>query len=365
MDDLTMLRDLGRELEHEPPATLAHQRARLLDASAGSPRGLSRTPARSRWRLPRAMRGWPMLALIAAVTAAVAVVPVVLLSGRPLVPGPSVPGPSGDRPYKQGEALNVLVVGTDGEALSPRRREAAGMRSDTMILLHISADRRKTRAVNIPRDSIVRVPACESPDGTALPARTDMINSAFHAGGLSCAWKTVESTTGIHVDHAVEIHFSGFKGIVDALGGVEVDLPRPVDDAKAKLRLPAGKRQLLSGEQALGYVRLRNFGDGTDLERIKRQQHFMNRLLMRVNNHMNNPATLLALITEVKKSVRTDAGFDLGAMYAIARGMAKFAPGSVTFSTVPTRPHPEDPNRLAWDGAAAERLFAGIRKDGG
>lgn len=364
MDDLTMLRDLGRELEHEPPATLARQRARLLDASAGSPRDLSHTPARSRWRSPRVMRGWPMLALVAMVTAAVVVVPVVLLSGRPLVPGPSVSGPSGERPYKQGEALNVLVVGIDGEATNPRWREAAGMRSDTMILLHISADRRKTRVVNIPRDSIVRVPACESPDGTALPARTDMINSAFHTGGLSCAWKTVESTTGIHVDHAVEIHFSGFKGMVDALGGVEVTLPRPVDDRKAKLRLPAGK-QLLNGEQALGYVRLRNAGDGTDLERIKRQHKFMHTLVMKASGLLDEPARLSAFLSEAKGFVRTDAGLDLGTMYAIARSMAKIKPGSVTFSTVPTRPHPDDPNRLVWDRPAAERLFAGIRKDAG
>ncbi|WP_329087401.1 LCP family protein [Streptosporangium sp. NBC_01469] len=364
MDDLTMLRDLGRELEHEPPATLARQRARLLDASAGSPRGLARTSARSRWRLPRAMRGWPMLALVAAVTAAVTVIPVVLLSGRPLAPGPSVPGPSGDRPYKQGEALNILVVGNDSEAIKPDQREAAGARADTMILLHLSADRRKTLAVNIPRDSIVRIPACESSDGTAVPARTDMINSAFRTGGLSCAWKTVESTTGIHVDHAMEIRFSGFKGMVDALGGVEVTLPRPVDDPKAKLRLPAG-RHLLNGEQALGFVRLRNFGDGTDLGRIKRQQHFMNMLVMRVRGLMGEPAALFAFLTEVKKSVRTDAGLDLRTMYAIASGMAELKPGSVTFSTVPTRPHPDDRNRLAWNQPAAERLFAALRDDAG
>lgn len=362
MDDLTMLRDLGRELEHEPPASLAHQRARLLDASNGSPRDLSRTSARSRWRLPRAMRGWPMLALVAAVTAAVVVVPVVLLSGRPLAPGPSVPGPSGDRPYKQGEALNVLVVGTDSEALNPRFREGSGMRSDTMILLHISADRRKTRVINIPRDSIVRIPACESPDGKALPARTEMINAAFNTGGLSCAWKTIESTTGIHVDHAMEIHFSGFKDMVDALGGVEVTLPRPVDDPRAKLRLPAG-RHVLNGEQALGYVRLRRYGDGTDLERIKRQQRLMNTMVMMASSRLGEPERLSAFLAEVKKSVRTDAGLDLGTMYAIARGMAKFVPGSVTFSTVPTRPHPADPNRLAWHQPAAERLFAGIRDD--
>lgn len=126
MDDLTMLRDLGRELEHEPPATLARQRARLLDASAGSPRGLARTSARSRWRLPRAMRGWPMLALVAAVTAAVTVIPVVLLSGRPLAPGPSVPGPSGDRPYKQGRPSTSWWSGTTARRSNPTSARPRG-----------------------------------------------------------------------------------------------------------------------------------------------------------------------------------------------------------------------------------------------
>ncbi len=152
--------------------------------------------------------------------------------------------------------------------------------------------------------------------------------------------------------------------MVDALGGVEVDLPRPVDDRKARLRLPAGK-QLLDGEQALGYVRLRNFGDGTDLARIKRQHRLMHTLVMRVRGLLGEPARLSALLAEVRKSVRTDAGLDLGTMYAIARSMAKLKPGSVTFSTVPTRPHPDDPNRLMWDRSAAELLFAGIRRDAG
>lgn len=141
-------------------------------------------------------------------------------------------------------------------------------------------------------------------------------------------------------------------------------MPRPVDDRKAKLRLPAGKH-LLDGEQALGYVRLRNFGDGTDLERIKRQHRFMNTMVRRASGLLDEPARLSAFLSEAKRFVRTDAGLDLGTMYAIARSMAKIGPGSVTFSTVPTRPHPDDPNRLAWDQPAAERLFTGLRRDAG
>ncbi|MER5648157.1 hypothetical protein [Streptosporangium sp. NPDC002524] len=91
----------------------------------------------------------------------------------------------------------------------------------------------------------------------------------------------------------------------------------------------------------------------------------MHTLVMRVSGLLDEPARLSALLAEVKGFVRTDAGLDLGTMYAIARNMAKIVPGSVTFSTVPTRPHPDDPNRLVWDRAAAERLFAGIRRDAG
>ncbi|GAA2872936.1 hypothetical protein GCM10010517_33400 [Streptosporangium fragile] len=345
-----MLRDLGRDLEHEPPATLAHQRRRLLDA-----------PARPRWRPLRAVRGWTALALAAGVTAAVAVVPtVVVLGGRQ-----SVPAPAGDRPDKPSKALNVLVVGTDSQAGTPRLRHPdRGVLSDTMILLHLSADRKKVQVVNIPRDSIVKLPACESADGKTVPARTDMINAAFRTGGLSCAWKAVESTTKVRVDHAIEIEFSGLEDMVDALGGVEVTLAAPVDDRKSKLKLPAGKH-LLNGEQAVGYVRLRNYGDGSDLQRIRRQQRFMNAMVKKAAERLADPTWLPGFLGAVTASVKTDKGLDARTMYTIARGFKGTEPGSVTFTTVPTRPHPNDPNRLQWDAPAAERLFAALRSDAG
>ncbi|WP_433236668.1 LCP family protein [Streptosporangium sp. CA-135522] len=355
MDDLTMLRDLGRELEHEPPVTLARQRGRLLDASARP------------WRRPpRAARGWAMLGLAAGVTAVTVVVPTVLLSGGgslPLLSGREpVPSPQGERPDKQNEALNVLVVGTDGEAGVPRHR-FPGARSDTMILLHLPADRGRITVVNIPRDSMVELPPCTSPKGGTVPARTGMINSAFLSGGLSCAWKAVESTTRVRVDHAVEIDFSGFKGMVDALGGVEVTLPKPVDDRHAKLRLPAG-RHLLGGAQALAYARVRySLGDGSDLARIRRQQQLMSVLVKKAATLPADPVRLSAFLGEAAKWIKTDATLDLRTMRAIALSLDGTGPDAVTFVTVPVRPFRLDRHRLEWAQPAAGELFASIGKD--
>ncbi|MEU9830886.1 LCP family protein [Streptosporangium sp. NPDC048047] len=362
MDDLTILRDLGRDLEHEPPATLAHQRRRLLGA-ASRPRRTSRMfPAA---RPLRVTRGWAALGLAAAVTAAAAVaVPVVLRAYgfQATVGDPSVTAPEGRRPPAADGTLDILFVGTDSEALNPRHRAGTGARSDTMLLIHLPAGRKKATVVSFPRDSLVWIPSCETPGGKPVPARTDMINSAYRKGGLSCAWKTVESLTGIRVDHAMETDFSGFAKLVDALGGVEVTLPRPVVDPKAKVRLPAG-RQMLDGRAALGYARVRYaLGDGSDLMRVQRQQRLMAALVKKAEKLTGDPAKLAGFLTEARKWVRTDPAFDAETMSAVAESLRTVRPGDVEFVIVPTYQHPADHNRLQWDSRAAERLFAGLQK---
>ncbi|MEU7002829.1 LCP family protein [Nonomuraea sp. NPDC046570] len=339
MDDLRMLRDLGDELEQEPPASLVRQRARMAGGGRTRPR----------------LRGWTVLAAAAALTAAVAAVPIVLIGGPSRIgllrdPGiEHVPAPSGTRPATVSKVLNVLLVGTDSEAGSPSRR--MGARSDTMIILHLSADRSKAVAVSIPRDSVVDLPSCGP-----TPAQKGMINSAYNTGGLTCAWKAVEATTGVRLDHAVEMNFSGFKDMVNAVGGVEVTLPRAVDDRQAKLKLPAGKH-LLSGKQALGYVRLRRYGDGSDLQRIKRQQAVMKRLASKARALVTDPAKLDALLVVARKWVKTDENLDLGVMRDLAEHTK-----NVTFVTVPWIPDPGDPNRVQWHKTAAPALFKSLRE---
>ncbi|MFG1947614.1 LCP family protein [Nonomuraea sp. NPDC048826] len=335
MDDLKLLGDLGRALEHEPPATLARQRHRLLGATAGRPR--------------RQRFGWAAAALVAVATmatVAAVVVPTLLFADR----HPTAAYPAGARPEKVTEALNVLLVGVD-KGSAPRVTDDRG-RTDSIILLHLPADRKRITAVGIPRDSLVRLPACGS-----APARTALINSAYTDGGLTCTVKAVESLTDVRIDHMVEADFAGFGRLVDALGGVEVMVRQPIDDPKSELKLPAGK-SLLNGEQAVGYMRLRNYGDGSDIMRMRRQQTVIAAMAKKARQALDDPGKLEELASVVAGSVTTDPGLDTERMAGIAMSLRD---SPIKLVTVPWVPHPDDPNRLAWKQPEAERLFASLR----
>lgn len=337
MDDLRMLRDFGAELDHEPPATLVRQRERML-----------RARPRRRWT------GWWAAGLVAVGTAVAVAVPTLLINGNTVAaPSAGMSGPdmSGTR--------NILVIGSDtrdgpgnaeyGPALA-RSPGKGGKRSDTILIMHVPADRGQVVGVSVPRDSIVEIPSCGS-----SPARKGMINSAYDSGGVSCLKKTLEKLTDLRIDHTVEVDFTGFKGMVDALGGVEVTLRTPVDDKASKLKLPAGK-SMLNGEKALGYVRLRRYGDGSDVQRIKRQQILFLAMLKKARTVAGRPEVLREFLGAVRKSVRTD--LSLESMAALAGGMSKT---KVSFVTVPWTIYPEDPNRLVWKQPEAGRLFERLR----
>jgi LCP family protein required for cell wall assembly len=236
-------------------------------------------------------------------------------------------------------------------------------RSDTLVLVHLAADRKSAEVVNIPRDSMVPIPECRASDGTKTPAHLGMINSAYSEGGLACARRTIETLTEVTVDYAMAIDFSGFKDMIDALGGVEITIPRAVVDPKAKLRLPAG-RQVLNGEQALGYARARyTLGDGSDVMRIKRQQVLMRAIIKKAADLPADPVRLPAFLKAVHASVKTEPGLNLEEMVALARSVAGMKPSDTRFVTVPWMPYPADPNRLAWKQPEASQLFKRIASD--
>src|SRR5690606_33034465 len=156
-------------------------------------------------------------------------------------------------------------------------------------------------------------PPCKKKDGTTVPAQFGMINAAFSNGGPACTWRTIESLTDIHIDHYVEVDFAGFKRVVDALGGVEICVPRRIDDPKAELRLRAG-RQVVRGEQALGYVRTRyGLGDGSDLDRIKRQQAFMASVVKEATDKgmLTDPGRTYDFLPAVNNSTKAADGLSL------------------------------------------------------
>ena len=271
----------------------------------------------------------------------------------------------GHRPPKIGNAINVLVIGSDSRAgENGAYGDEPGARSDTILVMHIAAGGKRAVGVSLPRDSIVPIPACKV-GGRTIPAHRGMINASFNAGGAACTWKTVEATTGIHLDHFVQIDFAGFQKMVDALGGIDIDVPRPVHDADAHLNLPAG-HQRLDGRQALAYVRARHaFGDGSDLGRIKRQQQFMAAMIRKATSTdlLTNPVALYRFLDAATDSMTTDSGLDIGEMRRLAAGLSGMGSGAVRFVTVPNHPWPADPNRVQWTQPAAHHLFHRINAD--
>lgn len=276
-----------------------------------------------------------------------------------------------DRPAKVAEkaadreAQNILLMGSD-------KRKAGvgsaveGERSDTTILLHLAADRSSAVMVSIPRDSIVDIPECMREDGSTVPARpAEMFNAAFSEGGAACTIRTVESITDIRIDHHVVVDFSGFKDMVNALGGVPVCVPYDVTDAKSHLNLKAGT-QTVQGQQALAYVRTRQaLGNGSDLSRIERQQAFLGSMVSKVRSTglLLRPDRLYNFLAAATNSLTTDPGLaNLNALRKLAQEVKGVDTDAVTFVTVPNEPYPADPNRVQFKASAAA-LWTALRFD--
>ncbi|MFJ2598257.1 LCP family protein [Streptomyces erythrochromogenes] len=266
-------------------------------------------------------------------------------------------------------AQNILLIGSDsrsGKGNAGYGADKGTQRSDTTILLHLPQDRRSATAVSIPRDLMAEIPSCLQPDGSRTGASFAQFNWAFEWGGAACTIRTVEKLTGIRIDHHMVIDFSGFKRMVDAVGGVEVCLKEPIDDVQAKLKLPAGL-QTLRGEQALGFVRARHsLGNGSDTERMERQQQFLGSLVKKVqsNGVLLNPTRLYPLLDAATSSLTTDPGLaSLRNMYELVRGVRGIPTHRITFLTVPRRPYAPNPNRDELVEPDAERLFRQLRED--
>ncbi|MEE1755973.1 LCP family protein [Streptomyces sp. SP18CS02] len=266
-------------------------------------------------------------------------------------------------------ARNILMIGSDtraGEGNAEYGRDKGTQRSDTTILVHLAANGASATAVSVPRDLMVQHPSCLKPDGTRTAARFVQFNSAFEAGGTACTIRTLEKLTGVRVDHHMVIDFRGFKDMVDAVGGVRVCVREPVKDADARIDLKAGP-QTLHGEQALGYVRARkSLGNGSDTERMDRQQQFLGALVSKVqsNGVLLNPARLYPVLDAATRSITTDPGLgSLKDLYYLARAMRSVPTEKVQFLTVPRRPYSADPNRDELVQPQAGRLFKRLRDD--
>ncbi|GAA2424331.1 hypothetical protein GCM10010191_40800 [Actinomadura vinacea] len=276
-----------------------------------------------------------------------------------------------NRPKKLNSAMNILLLGSDTRAGAGNAQYGRNMtkelpRSDTMILLHLSPGGGQAMGISFPRDLMVPIPSCKLKNGQSTQAQNPgQINSSFTYGGASCVIKTIEGFTNIKIDHFMQVDFNGFKAVTEAVGGVDVCLPKAVNDPQSKLRLSKGKHTI-KGEQALAYVRNRKgLGNGSDTDRIKRQQKFMGALASKAMSAgvLSNPKKMLDLMNATTKSLTTDKELTPQVMMRIGSGMQGMTSGKLRFVTAPWGAYAPDPNRVALQQPAADQFFSAIRND--
>jgi LCP family protein required for cell wall assembly len=278
------------------------------------------------------------------------------------------------KPVAETGPLNILLMGTDtrtdqGGGFGSETEYGGTGRSDTTILIHLSNDRKSAIAVSIPRDSVLNIPACTKEDGTTVTERTDLFNSAFSSAGPGCTVKTIETLTGITINHAVIVDFVGFSNVVDALGGIDVCLTEAIDEPVengAGIQLPAGV-QTLDGISALGLMRARySLADGSDLKRIERQQELLSITIDQVTkmNLITDLPALYKVLNAATSSLRMDAGLsDLDSLVTLSTSLSSMGSKNVSFVTVPYEGTP-DGNHVQWT-AAANDLWSAIINDTG
>jgi LCP family protein required for cell wall assembly len=294
----------------------------------------------------------------------------------------NVSGMLGPRPASlHPKAQNILVIGSDTRAGQSRRYGKSTVlstdHSDTLMIVHVAADRKWADIMSIPRDSWVHIPACRMGNGKMSPSSTFKINEAFTVGnlhgnhtslGIACTIKTVEADTGIPIDHFVSVNFAGFTSMVRAVGGVPECNSKPISDPESGLHLTAG-HHLLNGTRALAYVRARyTLGNGTDLERITRQQAFMSSLVDRARTKLLDPSAIYRFLDAATRSITIDSRLGgLTGLYHFAMSVKNLPPGKVTFFTLPTYPRstvdPADTANVLWTQPDASLVFQAFRQD--
>ncbi|WP_369200215.1 LCP family protein [Streptomyces sp. PU-14G] len=268
-------------------------------------------------------------------------------------------------------SMDILVLGSDTRAGDNAKygQDQGGARSDTAMVLHINEQHDKASVVSIPRDTLVRRPACKgdaSEGNKTVPAQRAMFNSAYEVGGPACAVKTVESLSGVRMDHYLEVDFAGFKKLINTLGGVKMTTTKPIHDKNSHLNLQAGTHQL-TGEQSLGLVRTRHgVGDGSDLGRIQLQQAFVKSLIDQVNSIgvFSSPKKLYDLADTATSAITTDSELDsVGDLTGMAKMLKGIKSDDIQMTTLPVQYDPANPNRVVQIDSKTDKVWRALRHD--
>ena len=222
-----------------------------------------------------------------------------------------------------GGPVNVLVLGSDQRPGAT----GSGQRADTIAILHIDFKTSKAVLVSVPRDLRVK-----APNGEFVK-----INSFYNQGATAMV-QAMTAFTGLPIDHYVEVNFTGFRNMVDTLGGVRIRFSRAVNDPDSGLDVPAGCVSL-NGDQALAFVRVREVDPSADYGRIARQQFFvqlvMNKLISA--GTLLNPVKVVHLVDIGAGNVKTDRGLGTATMRKLALQLRNFSPNDLDFRVVPSR----------------------------
>lgn len=223
-------------------------------------------------------------------------------------------------------AQNILLLGSDTRgSVGGSLNEIRGQRSDTIMVMHIPANREHIYVMSIMRDSWVEIPG----RGNAK------VNAALSYGGVPLVVQTVESLIASRIDHIAIIDFEGFKGVTDALGGVDVDVPVAFSSGGHTYNQGV---QTLNGEQALGFVRERySFSDG-DFQRARNQQAYIKAVIGKVlsADTLTDPGKISALVSSISPYLRVDERLDAGYVAGLGFELRALRGDDITFFTAPT-----------------------------
>jgi LCP family protein required for cell wall assembly len=274
-----------------------------------------------------------------------------------------------ERP-EAGKGTNYLIVGTDSRAgMSDAEKKklhtgsAEGKRTDTMMILH-TGDNGSTM-ISLPRDSNVTIPSYKGSDSGKLypnQGRQVKLNAAYAEDGPELLVRTVEFNTGLHIDHYAEIGFGGFAKIVDAVGGVEMNLKEGFKDKWSGADFQKGK-QTLNGQQALAFVRTRHAFAASDLQRTKNQQAFLSALAHQVAtpSTVMNPFKLYPTMGAGLDSLVVDKDmslWDLGSMFFAMKGVTG---GDGKSMNMPVSGSVN--GNLVWDKTKVKQLVGELKND--
>ncbi len=269
--------------------------------------------------------------------------------------------PGGDRPANQ-PGQTFLLVGSDSrEGLTKEEQKrlgtgsTAGRRTDTIMIVYVPVGG-KPALISVPRDSFVAIPG----------KGRNKINAAYAFGGPELLVQTVEANTGLRVDSYVEIGFGGFVNIIDALGGIEMCLPKAIKDRDSHINLPKGC-QNLDGTTALGYVRMRKADPRGDLGRVERQREMLAAVAKKAASPATvvNPVRYWTLSNASTQAVTLDEDTSLFGFSRLALAMRRVSNGNGYTLTVPIADNDAQTSAgsaVLWDDDKAKALFSDLAR---